>query len=274
MIIRLTRNPMLVLAAAVLSSSFALSQQTPPAPEATAPAPPAAPVVRQPPGNPGRRQGMRPEMRPGMMQRPMRPGMQGNNFRGNMRSGFRDNMRGGAGGGMRGGMRGGEGGGMGPGSRIAPAGMWWKNPMVVQRLTLTPEQTKKMDDIFQQSRIQLIDLRADVQKQEVMLEPLLSANPLDSAKTMVQIDKVADARANLEKADAKMLLGIRGVLTPDQWTKLHTRGPGAPGAGAQTGPGGPAPAAAPGGPGGRTRGMRPGGPAPSSSNLVDPIDVP
>jgi Spy/CpxP family protein refolding chaperone len=264
MIIRLTRNPILVLAAAVLSSSFALPQQTPPAPAATAPEPPSAPVVRQPPANPGMRQ----EMRPGMMQRPMRPGMQGN-FRGNMRDGFRGDMRGGGGG-----MRGGEGGGMGPGSRIAPAGMWWKNPTVVQRLSLTPEQTKKMDDIFQQSRIQLIDLRADVQKQEVMLEPLLSANPLDSAKTMAQIDKVADARANLEKADAKMLLGIRGMLTPDQWTKLHTRGSGAPDAGAQTGPGGPAPAAAPGGPGGRTRGMRPGGPAPSTSNLVDPIDVP
>src|ERR1039458_507428 len=134
MIIRLTRNPILVLAAAVLSSSFALPQQTPPAPAATAPEPPSAPVVRQPPANPGMRQ----EMRPGMMQRPMRPGMQGN-FRGNMRDGFRGDMRGGGGG-----MRGGGGGGMGPGSRIAPAGMWWKNPMVVQRLSLTPEQTKKM----------------------------------------------------------------------------------------------------------------------------------
>jgi Spy/CpxP family protein refolding chaperone len=189
------------------------------------------------------------------------------NFRGNMGGGFRGNMHNG------GGMRGGEGGGMGPASRIAPGGMWWKNPAVVQRLTLTADQTKKMDDIFQQSRIQLIDLRADVQKQEVMLEPLLSANPLDSVKTMAQIDKVADARANLEKADAKMLLGIRGVLTPDQWTKLHARGSGGPGG--QPGSGGPAPANAPGGPGGRTRGMRPGGgPAPSTSNLVDPIDVP
>jgi Spy/CpxP family protein refolding chaperone len=148
--------------------------------------------------------------------------------------------------------------------------MWWKNPMVVQRLSLTAEQTKKMDDIFQQSRLQLIDLRADVQKQEVMLEPLLSASALDSAKAMAQIDKVADARANLEKADAKMLLGIRGVLTPDQWTKLRTRDSG----GAQPGPGGPAGAGAPGGPGGRGRGMRPGGSAPSTSNFVDPIDQP
>ncbi len=154
---------------------------------------------------------------------------------------------------------------MGGGFHIAPAGMWWKNPGIVSKLTLTAEQTKKMDDIFQQSRIQLIDLRANVQKQEVMLEPMLAANPPDTAKTLAQIDKVAQARAELEKADAKMLLGIRGVLTPEQWTKLQSHdgpgapGPGAPGAAGTPGQGGPG-GGGPGGPGGgRGRGPRGGG---------------
>jgi Spy/CpxP family protein refolding chaperone len=136
-----------------------------------------------------------------------------------------------------------------------------------------------MDGIFQQSRIQLIDLRANVEKQEVMLEPLLSATPFDSAKAMLQIDKVADARAELEKANAKMLLGIRGVLTPDQWTKLNTHGGPAGGPAAQGGPGGPgqpgAPGGGQGGGQGRGRGMRRGGgPPPNAANFVEPIDVP
>jgi Spy/CpxP family protein refolding chaperone len=145
--------------------------------------------------------------------------------------------------------------------------MWWKNPAIVQRLTLTPDQTKKMDTIFQDARIQLIDLRASVEKQNALLEPLLAANPPDTAKALAQIDKVAQARADLEKANAKMLLGIRGVLTPDQWTKLTTHGRGTPDAqGAPTPPaGGPG--------GGRTRGMRAPAP-PSGSNLIDPIDQP
>ena len=130
----------------------------------------------------------------------------------------------------RGGFRGAQGGGLGAGFRIAPGGMWWKNPMVVQRLALTPEQTKKMDGIFEQSRLQLIDLKANVEKQNALLEPLLSANPPDTVKAMAQIDKVATARAELEKANARMLLGIRGVLTPEQWTKLHAgRGAGGDG---------------------------------------------
>ena len=35
--------------------------------------------------------------------------------------------------------------------------------------------------------------------------------------------RFAKRRAELEKANAKMLLGIRGVLTPDQWTKLQSQ---------------------------------------------------
>ncbi len=110
---------------------------------------------------------------------------------------------------------------MSSGLRIGPPGMWWKNPDIVQKLSLTADQQKRMDDIFQQSRIQLIDLKANVEKQEVVLEPMLDANPPDTNKVLAQIDKVAQARAELEKANAKMLLGIRGVLTADQWTKLQ-----------------------------------------------------
>jgi len=111
--------------------------------------------------------------------------------------------------------------GMRPELRIAPPGMWWKNPDLAQKISLTSDQQKRMDDIFQQSRLQLIDLKANVEKQEVMLEPMLSANPPDTNKVLAQIDHVAGARAELEKANARMLLGIRGVLSADQWTKLQ-----------------------------------------------------
>ncbi len=241
MIVRLARNPLFAFAAIALSGSIALAQQAPaPAPQPDGSAPAAAPIERQPPAGP----------RPDMMQGKMHRSPQ-------MRDGD--------------GFRGQDGG-----FRIGPMGMWWKNPTVVQRLSLTADQTKKMDDIFQQSRLQLIDLKANVEKQQVMLEPLLSANPLDTNKAMVQIDKVAQARADLEKANAKMLLNIRAVLTPDQWTKLRDRQFGGPGG--QGGPGGPA-AGGPGGPGGgsgsRSHGMHGGGPVPNaSSNLMDPIDQP
>jgi Spy/CpxP family protein refolding chaperone len=104
-------------------------------------------------------------------------------------------------------------------------GRWWKNPEMVEKLGVTTDQQKKMDDIFQQHRLKLIDLNASVEREEVTLEPMMAADQPDEARIVAQIDKVAQARAELEKANARMLLGIRRVLTPDQWKKLQAETP-------------------------------------------------
>jgi len=130
----------------------------------------------------------------------------------------------------------GRGGPMGGGM-----GRWWKDPQMVEKLGVTADQQKKMDDIFQQHRLKLIDVTAAVEREEVTLEPMMAADQPDEAKIVAQIDKVAQARAELEKANARMLLGIRRILTPDQWKKLQAEQP-RPG----RGPGGqPGPARAP-----------------------------
>jgi Spy/CpxP family protein refolding chaperone len=109
-----------------------------------------------------------------------------------------------------------------------PGGKWWARPEMAQKLGLTADQTKKMDDTFQQYRLKLIDLNAAVQREETIMEPLVAAEQPDEAKIVAQIDKVAQARAELEKANARMLLGIRRLLTSDQWNKLKAESPATP----------------------------------------------
>jgi periplasmic protein CpxP/Spy len=99
-------------------------------------------------------------------------------------------------------------------------GRWWDNPHMALALSLTDDQKKKMDDIFQQHRPNLIDLHAALEKQEVLMQPMIEADQPDEAQTLAQIDKVAQARAELEKANARMLFDIRKTLTADQWQKL------------------------------------------------------
>jgi protein CpxP len=106
-----------------------------------------------------------------------------------------------------------------------PPGRWWTDPSLVQRLGLTADQQKRIDTLFQQNRLKLIDLSAGVQKEEALLEPLLEADRPDESQVLAQIDRVAQARAELEKANARMLLGFRGVLTLDQWKKLQAEAP-------------------------------------------------
>jgi protein CpxP len=132
-------------------------------------------------------------------------------------------------------------------------GRWWNNPRIAEQVGLTDDQKKKMDDIFQQSRLQLIDLNAAVQKQEAIMQPLIEADQPDETRILSQIDAIAQARAQLEKANARMLFSIRQVLTPDQWKKLRTvarsgpprgNGDGGPGRGWRSHPGGSSPGSA------------------------------
>jgi Spy/CpxP family protein refolding chaperone len=109
--------------------------------------------------------------------------------------------------------------------RMGPRGRWWNNPEIAQKVGLRADQQKKMDDIFLQSRLKLIDEHAAVEKEEAILEPLLSAEQPDESRILAQIDKVAQSRAELEKVNARMLLGLRGVLTTAQWKTLQTLGP-------------------------------------------------
>jgi Spy/CpxP family protein refolding chaperone len=138
------------------------------------------------------------------------------------------------GGGRGGGMDHGPGGG--PRSRGGPpsdnrssdalSGKWWTNPMTIRRLGLSEDQQKRLDQIYQQNRLRLIDLRAALEKEEATMEPLLASDHPAEASVFAQIDRIANARADLEKANARMLFAFRLVLFPEQWRELQLRDPG------------------------------------------------
>lgn len=131
----------------------------------------------------------------------------------------------------------GMGGPMGPppmeGSRppmerafhLGPPARWWNNAAFAKDLGLTAEQQKKMEGIFEENRPKLTDKFDALRKEEANMEPLLSADQPDETKILAQIDRVAQARAELEKFNARMLLGMRRVLTQDQWKKLQAEDP-------------------------------------------------
>jgi len=141
-------------------------------------------------------------------------------------------------------------------------GRWWNNPRIIERLKLTDDQRKAFDQILLDHREKLIDLHANVEKAELAMEPLVQADEPNESAILAQIDKVAQARAELEKANARYLLALRSKLTPDQWKQVQEfrknrgrqewgpdgRRPGGMGPG-RRGPGGAGPGAPPPAPG-------------------------
>jgi Spy/CpxP family protein refolding chaperone len=100
-------------------------------------------------------------------------------------------------------------------------GRWWNNPRIVERLKLTDEQRKTFDGIFLAHREKLIDLRANLEKSELAMEPLMRDDSPNEVGILAQIDKIAQARAELEKANARFLLALRARLTPEQWKTVQ-----------------------------------------------------
>jgi len=128
--------------------------------------------------------------------------------------------------------------GMGPGP-----GAWWTDSETVKKLGLSEAQVGQIEQAFLAHRLRLVDLRADLEKQELNLQPLLDVDQPDEAKVTAQIDLITAARGRLEKENASMLLAIRRVLSVEQWKRLQAlqqeRAKGGRGGPRMAPPGGP-----------------------------------
>jgi periplasmic protein CpxP/Spy len=99
-------------------------------------------------------------------------------------------------------------------------GRWWNNQALIDKLKLTNDQRTAMDQILLDHRKDLVDKRGALEKAELDLEPMMQDDQPNESQVVAQIDRVAQARAELEKANARFLLAIRAKLSPDQWKEL------------------------------------------------------
>jgi Spy/CpxP family protein refolding chaperone len=109
-----------------------------------------------------------------------------------------------------------------PGRMMGPGpGMWWRDSQAALRLALSEGQVARIEQTYLEHRLRLADLRANLEKQELSLQPLLDVEQPDEVKVAAQIDRITAARGRLEKEHALMLLDIRRVLSTDQWKRLQ-----------------------------------------------------
>jgi Spy/CpxP family protein refolding chaperone len=87
-------------------------------------------------------------------------------------------------------------------------------------LSLTPEQSAKIDAVFQQAIPSLREQKTVLDAQEEELSRMIAGNADEAAVTR-QVDKVEAIRANMNKKRTLMLLHMRQVLSPEQRVKLN-----------------------------------------------------
>ena len=106
------------------------------------------------------------------------------------------------------------------GPQLAPPGRWWDDKRTAKSLNIRADQQRRMDDILSANKETLLSLYSNLRREEERLTSLSREDLQDEAKVFAGIDRVAQARADLEKANAHTLLQIRKELDAQQLSDL------------------------------------------------------
>lgn len=120
-----------------------------------------------------------------------------------------------------GGRRGGMGPGMmGGGAMMDPIVRMVSNPKAAEKLGLSEEQQAKLKEI---NKIDKAGRERQKKVREATMKQLdlMKADKVDEAAVMKAIDEVFELRKEMAKDQAKRVIAVKAILTPEQVAKAH-----------------------------------------------------
>jgi Spy/CpxP family protein refolding chaperone len=97
---------------------------------------------------------------------------------------------------------------------------WWKDAQFQKELSLTSDQSARIDAVFQTAMSTLRPKKEELDRQEAALSRLIATNAEETVVSL-QVDKVEAIRTSMNKQRTLMLLRMRQVLSPDQRVRLN-----------------------------------------------------
>jgi Spy/CpxP family protein refolding chaperone len=107
------------------------------------------------------------------------------------------------------------------GFRELPPGKWWKQPLVIRELGLTGDQQARIEALWIQNRRVLIDLKTELDRRHIDLSALLAQPQADEDAVLKAYDRMAAARAEIDRAGFLMRLRIKSILLPEQQRRFE-----------------------------------------------------
>ncbi|MEO0147106.1 MAG: periplasmic heavy metal sensor, partial [candidate division WOR-3 bacterium] len=95
-----------------------------------------------------------------------------------------------------------------------------EDPMMREKVGLTQEQSEKLDKLFYEHHLRMIDLEADLKKKELAFERAKSAKNLDEKEIRRAAAEVLKAREAIFNEGLFLWLEVMKLLTPEQRMKF------------------------------------------------------
>lgn len=109
---------------------------------------------------------------------------------------------------------------LGQESAQAQGSKWWQDETIQRKLALTLDQSRRIEDVFQSAVPDLRRNKHQLDAVETELARLVEGGGAEDAVLVQQVDRVEEARAELNKTRSVMLLRMRRILSTDQCVKL------------------------------------------------------
>lgn len=100
--------------------------------------------------------------------------------------------------------------------------LWWAEPRVGERLGLTPEQAKAIEQVVFASGQRTIDLRAALERARLELGRLLIAETITEKDAQAALARADEAECALVRERSRMRLEVARVLNREQRLKLSS----------------------------------------------------
>jgi len=97
---------------------------------------------------------------------------------------------------------------------------WWKDPVVVKELSLTPDQAAKIDAIWKKREQDMHGVVLEHKKQQDELDRLVAERKVGPDVIGLHVDRVEAQRTTLNKSWTVMIYQFSRVLSPEQNTAL------------------------------------------------------
>lgn len=102
-----------------------------------------------------------------------------------------------------------------------PPGAWWRDSQIALELAIEPRQITALDAAFEARRAGLAEARAALEREERTLGTLLPAPSLDLPAALAAAQRVARARAELDRAFLALRFAQWQALRPEQREQLR-----------------------------------------------------
>jgi Spy/CpxP family protein refolding chaperone len=97
---------------------------------------------------------------------------------------------------------------------------WWNTPEYKEALKLTDGEIQQLNQVYETSSLEMIELRGRVEAERMKLQFLMEKEDLDEPSMEAQYNRLEEARAILGKKRFAFYIQVRKTIGPQKFIQL------------------------------------------------------